>query len=201
MRDVGHQAESNMKHEHAAILELDKLKTVCRNSIIADGSRKENTAEHSWHMAMTLMAIQRYIPDTVDLDHAMRMSLVHDICEIGAGDVSVYSSSRGQETETEASYMSNFRHTFGDLGPEIADLWQEYTDQKTPESRWVKLVDQILPFILNLATEGRIWKERGICRSQVLRLNLPVNETCPVIYDWMKGKINEAVENGWLRDA
>jgi len=190
-----------MNIEHLAILELDKLKTVCRNSIISDGTREENAAEHSWHMAMALMTLKNYLPAGFDRDRAIRMALAHDICEIGAGDVPVYSNARGQETESEALYIDSFKAEYGVFGAEIYNLWHEYESQKTLESRWVKLVDRIMPFILNYATEGRIWRERGIKKSQVLNLNTPVREVCPAIYEWMTKMIDEAVANGWLKDA
>jgi len=190
-----------MNLEHAAILELDKLKGVLRATILSDGTRRENTAEHSWHIAMALLALQPYMPEGVNVDHAIRMALSHDVCEIGAGDVPAYSSKRGQETADEERYIEYFKQSFGKFGSEVSALWHEYNEQKTAESQWVKLADRILPFMLNLATEGRIWKQRDICRSQVLNLNLPVKKACPAVYEWMEARVEEAVNSGWLRDA
>jgi len=190
-----------MQFEYKAILELDQLKTVMRNSYISDGSRSENSAEHSWHLAVSLMSLSEFLPDGFDLDHAMRIALIHDVCEIGAGDIPVYDRKRGSENMSEAEYIELFKSRYGKFGTEVADLWREYEIQQSVESRWVKLADRILPFILNLATDGRVWQERGISRSQVLQLNLPVDSVCPEIYEWMKVKINDAVHKGWLKDA
>lgn len=190
-----------MEFEYKAILELDRLKTVMRNSYISDGTRSENSAEHSWHLAVALMSLADFLPEEFDLDHALRIALIHDICEIGAGDVPAYDCKRGSENVSEAEYIKIFKSRYGDFGKEVADLWYEYEAQQSIESRWVKLTDRILPFILNLATDGRVWQERGISRSQVLRQNLPVDSVCPEIYEWMKTEIDDAVQKGWLKDA
>lgn len=190
-----------MDVELMAILELDRLKTVIRNSYLSDGTRRENSAEHSWHLAVALLALSEYLPDDIDLDHALRIALIHDICEIGAGDVSIYDSKHSSENMSEAAYIEVFKGRFGNFGSEVADLWQEYENQQSIESRWVKLADRILPFILNLATKGKVWQERGISRTQVLQVNRPIDAVSPEIYAWMKGEIDDAVKKGWLKDA
>jgi putative hydrolase of HD superfamily len=190
-----------MDFKQKAILELDRLKTVMRNSYISDGTRRENSAEHSWHLAVTLLSLSELMPNDLDLDHAIRIALIHDICEIGAGDVSVYDINRSAKSESEAEYMDLFKSQYGNFGSEAEALWREYEEQQSIEGRWVKLADRMLPFILNLATKGRVWQERGISRSQVLKVNLPINSVYPEIYEWMKMEIDSAVEKGWLKDA
>jgi len=190
-----------MEFESKVILEMDRLKAVLRNSCISDGTRRENSAEHSWHLAVTLMALSEWMPKDLDLDHAIQIALVHDLCEIGAGDVSVYDSKRGSERLLEAEYLEGFKHQFGKFGSEVAELWEEYEAQRSMESRWVKLADRLLPFILNLASEGKVWQARGISRSQVLGVNEPIDKVCPEMYAWMKVEIDGAVQKGWLQDC
>ena len=190
-----------MDAKQSLLLELDRLKTVLRRSYIADGSRRENTAEHSWHLAIALMALAEHIPSHVNLDRTIQMALVHDVCEIGAGDISVYDPGRAAIAIDEAAYVEDFRDRHGQFGATVAELWAEYEAQQSPESQWLKVVDRLLPFLLNLATDGRNWREQSICRSQVLALHRPVERLCPDLFRWMRSQIDSAVDRGWLIDA
>jgi putative hydrolase of HD superfamily len=183
------------------LIELDKLKSVYRQSYLSDLSRNENSAEHSWHLAVALMALKDIIPETVNIDHAIRIALLHDVCEIGVGDISVYDAMRAEITEKEADYMAVFAEKHDAFGREANDVWHEYENQGSEESRWVKVVDRLLPFILNIATEGKSWQEQGIRRSQVLALNSGIADISPELYKWIKNEIDGAVQNGWLLDA
>lgn len=187
--------------EKNLMMELDKLKMVYRRTYLSDCSRHENSAEHSWHLAVSLLALRDFMPDCLDIDHTIRMSLMHDICEIGAGDISVYDSRRSQKASEEGEYLNQLSATYGEFGEMAYSLWREYEDQKSEESRWVKVADRLLPFLLNLATHGKTWKEQDICRSQVLEVNRPIAEKLPEIYNWMVEEIEHAVQSGWLRDA
>lgn len=181
--------------------ELDKLKSVYRRTYICDGSRNENSAEHSWHLAMALLAFRDVMPQNVDMNHAVRMALFHDVCEIGTGDVSVFDPGRSEKTAEEGRFIASFAVRFDDFGRIAADFWSEYEDQKTPESRWVKAADRILPFILNLAGEGKAWKEQNISQSQLLAVNADLRDLSPELYAWMEAETEKAVRRGWLRDA
>ena len=180
------------------LLELDKLKAIYRRSYLSDRSRKENSAEHSWHLAIALLAVKDILPADIRLDHAIRMALVHDVCEIGAGDISVYDDARSQKTVEESAYITKFAAQFGSFGEEVAELWQEFEDQKTKESVWVKVVDRLLPILLNLATEGLTWRDGSISRSQVLSANRVIFETSPELGKWLLQEIDIAVQNCWL---
>lgn len=183
------------------IIELDKLKSVYRQSYLSDMSRKENSAEHSWHLAVALMAMKDIIPATVNIDRAIRIALLHDVCEIGVGDISVYDAMRSEITVKEAVYMTGFAQKYDAFGKEALEVWHEYEDQESEESRWVKVVDRLLPFMLNIATEGKSWQEQGIRRSQVLELNSGIAKISPEVYAWIKNEVDDAVEKGWLLDA
>ena len=183
------------------LMELDRLKSVYRRAYLSDHSRNENAAEHSWHMAIALLALKGVIPPEVNIDHAVRLALVHDICEIGVGDVSVYSPNRMRKAMAEREYMSKFALEHKGFGLEVEKLWQEYEEQESPESRWVKIVDRLLPFLMNLATEGKTWQEQAIRKSQVIEINKVVADEAPIIYQWMEGEMEKAVELGWLQNA
>lgn len=128
----------------------------------------------------------------------MRIALVHDICEIGAGDISVYSPERAQKAAAEQSYMARLARDHQRFALDIEDLWREYEAQETLESRWVKVVDRLLPFLLNLATDGKTWRKLGVGRSQVVQINKVIATEAPEIYRWMEDEIDRAVEVGWL---
>lgn len=195
------QERTYMHNIHELLIELDKLKSVYRKSYLTDGSRNENSAEHSWHLAVALMVLKDYIPESVNIDHAIKMALLHDVCEIGAGDISVYSSLRSEQTKNEVEYMAFFEGKYADFGQAAGALWREYENQESPESKWVKVADRLLPFMMNLATQGKTWKEQGISKSQVITLNKGIRDLSPELFQWMMEKIDGAVQNGWLIDA
>lgn len=177
--------------------ELDKLKSVYRKSYLTDGSRNENSAEHSWHLAMAIMAVAPYLPESVDHNKAIQIALCHDICEIGAGDVCAYHETEGK-FDQESAYMSTLAKQFPGFGDSAKALWLEYEQNETEEGRWVKVFDKLLPFILNIANEGRTWQEQNITQSMVLAHNRFIEDLAPDIFKWMKQEISNAVKQGWL---
>ena len=202
MLNVMHSHESAMMVDiQKLLMELDRLKSVYRRAYLSDRSRNENSAEHSWHLAIALLALKGAMQLEISVDHAVRIALVHDICEIGAGDVSIYDPDRSAKEEAEGEYVSKLASEHKGFAIEIEQLWQEYENQETPESRWVKVVDRLLPFLMNLATEGKTWREQGIGRSQVVEINRVVAHEAPGVYQWMTDEINRAVELGWLQNA
>jgi len=182
------------------LIELDQLKSIERRSLISDGSRRENSAEHSWHLAIGLLALQQQLNPPIDFYRAIKMALVHDICEIGAGDVSIFDPDRHLKQQQERDYLEQLTQHGNGFALEIQQLWEEYEAQQSAESHWVKVLDRLLPFMLNIQTEGRVWKEQGIKKSQVLKINEGTRRTAPQVFDWMQQKIHLAVEQGWLID-
>ncbi len=190
-----------MEDIYCFLMELDKLKAVYRRAYIFDTSRNENSAEHSWHLALAILTLKEEFNLDIDIIKTIKMALVHDICEIGAGDISVFAPDRSKKEVEERKYMTDLSETPLKFTSEIKELWEEYELQSTKESRWVKIVDRLLPFMMNFNTDGKAWKEQNVKRSQVLKINTVVAEEAPVIYKWMLAKIDIAVENGWLIDA
>ena len=126
------------------------------------------------------------------------MALVHDVCEIGAGDISIYDPQRSKKEIEERKYMNQLSGASVKFSSEITDLWEEYEEQSTRESRWVKVADRLLPFMMNLNTQGKAWKEQGIRKSQVLQINQVIAKLAPEVYQWMLDQIETAVERKWL---
>lgn len=189
-----------MKESHNLLLELDKLKSIYRKSYVTGGSRNENSAEHSWHLAVAILSFQKVFPSELNVDHAIRMALVHDICEIGAGDVCTYHSNDMQSLN-ERRYLTSFAQRYPFFGKEVLNLWEEYEEQATLESRWVRLIDKLLPFLLNITTEGKTWREQSITKEMVVSHHGFIEGVSPEIYNWMQAELNHAVNSGWLLDA
>lgn len=182
------------------LAEADRLKQVTRASYIGGASRRENSAEHSWHLALGILLLSRELETDIDLPKALAMALIHDLCEIDAGDTPIYSV-RPDQHEAERRCIERLAGYGLKFSDELRELWLEYEAQLTAESRWVKVMDRLLPFISNLGTEGKSWRERSVARSQVLRINEGVCMHAPEIFAWMLARIDECVEKGWLLDA
>jgi putative hydrolases of HD superfamily len=194
-----------MKDNFAAVVafltDLERLKLVSRKAYVSDLSRRENSAEHSWHLALGLLTIAHELNLRLDLHKALVMALIHDTCEIDAGDTPVYGASRPDQQEAELRCVQRLASHEVSFGFILRDLWLEYEAQVSLESRWVKVLDRLMPFIVNLATQGQNWKEQSISRSQVIHVSKPVRDHAPEIYAWMIKRIEECVTDGWLRDA
>jgi len=191
---------NNIRNIVDFLTELEKLKLVSRKSYVSDFSRRENSAEHSWHLAIGLLTVTRELDLDIDLLKTLRLALVHDISEIDDGDVSVFSPLHSEKEALERRCMERLAGYPALFGAEMSELWNEYEAQQTLESRWVKVLDRCMPFIVNLATEGRAWKEQGVTRSQVLAINEITRQQAPELYAWMRTEIDACVERGWLRD-
>lgn len=182
------------------LVELDKLKNITRKTYLNNLERFENSAEHSWHLAMAILVFGQEMKPDLDLFHAIKIALIHDIGEIGAGDVSVYSHSHDSQAERERQYLENLVSDEVSFSGEIYTLWQEFQAQGTEESKLVKVFDRFLPFLSNLNTDGRSWMDQGISARQVKEINQVIKSEAPDLYSWMEDKISLAVVKGWLND-
>jgi putative hydrolases of HD superfamily len=185
----------------AFLIDLERLKLVSRKAYVSDLSRRENSAEHSWHLAVGLLTLAYELDLEIDLNKALVMALIHDICEIDAGDSPVYGPVRHDQYEAELACVNRLSSRGVKFGKHLRELWLEYEAQETRESRWVKVLDRVMPFVVNLATQGQNWKDQSIRRSQVLKINKPVQDHAPEIYAWMEERIEECVKAGWLIDG
>jgi putative hydrolases of HD superfamily len=185
----------------AFLTDVERLKLVQRRAYVSDRSRRENAAEHSWHMALGLLTIASELNLEINLHKALVMALIHDSCEIDAGDTPVYGPERPDQHEAELRCIERLAAYGLKFGPTLRELWLEYEEQVSLESRWVKVLDRFMPFIVNLATHGINWREQSVSRSQLLRVSEPVRDHAPEIYDWMIKRVQDCVEAGWLLDA
>jgi putative hydrolase of HD superfamily len=183
------------------LLEIDKLKTINRRAYICKGERRENSAEHSWHMAIAVWMLAKHADISIDMERTIKMALAHDICEIDVGDTPIYSKHQDDKLSNEKACVDRITEFAPDALSELRDLWLEYEANITTESKWVKVADRLLPFLHNIASSGKTWREQGISRSQVLAVNRPIADTYPGLFDWIVEQIDMATEKGWLLDS
>ena len=182
------------------LLELDKLKSVYRRAYVTEEDRNENSAEHSWHLGLACWILTNQLKLDINIERMLKIALIHDIGEIDAGDISIYSSERANKTKEETACIERIATMSQVFGEELDELWHEYEDNKSIESQWVKVADRLMPFLMNLATGGKTWTEQGISRTQVLEINQITAKLHPELHQWMSSKIDEAVTQGWLKE-
>jgi putative hydrolases of HD superfamily len=126
------------------------------------------------------------------------MAIIYDICEIDAGDTPAYGPVRPDQHEAERECVERLAGYGLAFGAELHALWLEYEAQETRESRWVKVLDRVMPFVVNIACRGKNWQEQSVSRSQVLKVSEPVRQHAPEVFEWMVEVANECVQRGWL---
>ncbi len=181
------------------LVEIDKLKNVERMSVISDASRRENTAEHSWHLAMCALVLADRAGPEVDIGRAILMCLVHDIVEVDAGDTYIYAPDRSHKADAEAAAADRLFGLLPDeLGAELRSLWEEYESHETPTGAFAYSIDRLQPMLLNAVTGGRTWTENGIRQSQVREKNQPIEAGSSDLWMLASGIIDAAVDEGVL---
>lgn len=160
------------------ILELDKLKEVYRQTYIADGKRKENDAEHSWHLALMAHLLKDYANEEVDVEKVMLMTLIHDVVEIDAGDTYAYDED-GYKTK-EMREMAAAERIYGILPKDDGDyyysLWLEFENMSTPDARFANVLDRLQPLMLNDATGGKSWEGHDVTYEKIYARLMAVKE-------------------------
>lgn len=192
---------SRLDQQIAFVYELDYLKNVLRKTVIHDSSRPENSAEHSWHIALMAVVMAEYASDQpLDLSRVVKMLLVHDIVEIDAGDTYLYDQPASlikDETETAAADRI-FALLPDDQTTELRALWDEYEARQTPEARYAAAIDRLNPIMLNFATAGPSWKKYNITRQMVIDRCKHIAEGAPLLWDYALSLLDQAVERGYL---
>ncbi len=183
------------------VLELDKLKNVTRKTCPLGQHRYENSAEHSWQIALFASSLAHYAETDIDVDRVIGMLLVHDIGEIDTGDTLFYAT-EGLAERQVAEHAAVTR-IFGLLPDAMRDrfmaLWQEFAAGETPEARFAHAADRAMPVLLNLANNGQSWRENGITYARVVeRVAPPIKAGCPALWDYIECQLNEARDRGWF---
>jgi putative hydrolase of HD superfamily len=199
-----YNARMSRIEEHLSfILEIDKLKSVIRQTLLCDSSRRENSAEHSWHLAIMAMLLTEYAAEPVDVMRAMKMVLVHDIVEIDAGDVFAYDAA-GNVGKVDREKLAAER-IFGMLpeeqGQELRELWEEFEARATPEAKYANALDRLQPLLHNSRTQGGTWAIHKVNRKQVMWRMDPVREGMPEIWPVVLKIVDEACGKKWIGEA
>lgn len=189
-----------LQSQIAFLLEIDKLKTIVRQSLLLDTSRHENDAEHSWHLAMTALVLAEYAPDGVDLSRVIRMILVHDLVEIDAGDTYCYDphAVATQADRERIAAQRIFNLLPPDQAKELHALWQEFEARQTPDALFAAALDRVQPVLLNYHTQGQAWRERRVSRDQVIARCHNINDASPKLWQYILTLIDDAAAKGWL---
>ncbi|MDF0535946.1 HD domain-containing protein [Shewanella sp. A32] len=181
------------------ILQLDALKSVERRTYINGGERLENSAEHSWHLAITCWAFAELLQDDYNVPTLIKLALIHDIGEIDAGDTFLYSPNRNTAHILERESVERIAAHPGNPIGNIVDLWEEQEIGVSKEAKLLKVIDRLLPFLHNMTSEGQAWKDNGIHKAQVLNMHQFIEKESPEIYSWFIKQLEYAVEQGWLK--
>ena len=183
------------------IREIDKLKGVERKTKPLGLVRFENSAEHSWQLAVMTLSLSHLSAGPIDVLRTIKMLLLHDVGEIDTGDTIVYATEIREQRKVEE--LAAVRRICGmlpaELNSEFLGLWQEFEAEETPEAKFAHAMDRSVPIILNLANNGQSWGENGIRCEQVIKRNGPAVEAgCPALWAYLKEKLDEAQKDGWF---
>lgn len=184
------------------VLEIDKLKNIIRRSYLLDKRRKENTAEHSWHVSTMALLMSEHYEKKVDILRVVKMLLIHDIVEIDAGDTYIYDEK--EKAKKSAKEQLAAKRIFGllpnDQKQELSELWQEYEDKQTPEAQYAYCMDRIIPLLSNYYTQGKSWQEHGILSSQVYDLFSPMKNISPYFYNYAINLVEKAIKEKYIAE-
>ena len=181
--------------------EIDKMTGILRRTLLVDRSRRENDAEHSWHIAVMALLFQEYAKEAVNVGRVAEMCVVHDLVEIYAGDTFAYDTKGNEDKEAREAVAAD--RLFGQLPPEqgkmIRDLWEEFDAMETADAKYAACLDRIQPFLHNTLTGGHTWVEGGTKRPAVEKRMAIVKEFMPEVYEWIDANLDRAVDKGWLK--
>ena len=182
----------------AFIVEADRLKSIERRTPLVDNSRQENSAEHSWHLALAALTLFEYAPDGTDLLHALRLVTVHDLVEIDAGDTFAYDAV--QHASKEEREVAAADRIFGmlphDAGAQLRGWWNEFEAMQTPSSRFANALDRLQPLLLNMQSGGGSWRSHRVARSQVLHRMHPIQLWMPAVWPFVLDTVDRACATG-----
>jgi putative hydrolases of HD superfamily len=191
---------TRLEQQIGFLIEIDQLKSILRQSYLMDSSRRENTAEHSWYVAMAAPILAEYAPRGVDHPRAISMMLVHDLIEIDAGDTFLYDEAGTVDKAAREIKAADrlFSLLPEDQNHELRALWEEFETGATPTARFARALDRLMPLMHNYYTHGKTWKEHGVHATQVLKMNSIIEKASAELWQFARDLINDAVAKGYL---
>lgn len=193
-------ATDRLERQIGFAVEIGKVKQVLRRTITVHSDRNENDAEHSWHMAAMAAVLSEHAGEGLDILRVIKMAVVHDLVEIDAGDVYCYSAYDPEEKLKRETMAAE--RIFGmlpdDQAEELLALWREFEEGASPEAKFAVALDRLQPLLLNYHTGGRVWREHGVSKKQVLERSAPIGEASPDLWEYARRLIERAVSEGIL---
>lgn len=192
-----------LRNQLEFVVEIDKLKEIHRRTDLISGRRKENSAEHCWHLALMAMVFKEHREEVLDMDKVLQMVLLHDVVEIDAGDTYCYDVDGNRDKKERERNAAD--RIFGllpsDQAGEFQSLWEEFEEGATPEARYAAALDRLMPLLHNFFTGGRSWKEHGIVKTQVMERCAPIRAGSSELWALTLEVVDEAVRQGYLEDC
>lgn len=197
MEEVTKRLEQQLKF----VIEIDRMKHIYRQNFVINGSRRENDAEHSWHLALMAMIMHEYTVEEVDVNKVIKMVLVHDLVEIYAGDTFCYDTRAGEDKEKREQEAA--QRLFGilpsDQGEELRSLWIEFEARETAEAKFAACLDRLQPLINNYHTQGGTWVKHDVTSDQVYKRIEAIEEASPVLGKYARMIIEDSIKQGILK--
>lgn len=192
--------DGRLGQQLAFLIEVDRLKTILRASTLAAENRRENDAEHSWHLALMVLVLAEYADEPIDVGHTIRLVVVHDLVEIYAGDTPLYDDQlRTSQVERELAAADRlFGLLPADQALEFRALWDEFEARTTPEARFAKAIDRLEPNLLNWMAAGGTWLTPGVTADTVRARTDHIGEASEALGEAMVTLIDNATRNGWI---
>lgn len=183
--------------------EIDKMTGIIRRTSLIDKSRRENDAEHSWHIATMAMLFEEYAKEPVNVPRAVEMCVVHDLIEIYAGDTFAYDikANEGKAEREKEAADKLFSQLPQEQGKMIRSLWEEFDTMETPDAKYAACMDRLQPFMHNSLTDGFTWVESGTNRKVVEKRMAVIKDFMPEVYEWIEANIDRAIAMGWLKES
>ncbi|WP_022941489.1 HD domain-containing protein [Psychromonas hadalis] len=187
------------------LMQIDQLKAIYRQTTVKnDNDRQENSAEHSWHIALVAQVLQQYAAHNIDINRVTLMLLIHDIIEIDAGDLFAFAPQQHHQ-EQALKELAAAERLFGLLphqqGEQMKTLWIEFEQAKSVDAQFAKAMDRILPLFQNMANHGGSWVKHSVKKQQILARNSYLQESAPKLWEYTCAQVDLAVNNGWLIDS
>lgn len=195
--------EPRLRAQLRFLIEADGLKTVIRGSRIADGSRRENSAEHSWHLALFAIVLSEWATEPVDVLRTVTMLVVHDLVEVLCGDTPLFDTvGAASQAEREAAAAAKlFGLLPGDQDAALRRLWEEFEAAQTADARFAKALDRLQPILLNHLVGGGTWTDYDVDEDRERSMTCRIAEGSPTLWAAAEAVFREAVREGWLRPA
>jgi len=194
--------ENTLQNQLQFIIEADKMKSIFRQTMVLDKTKFENNAEHSWHFALAAMTLVEYAGfDGVDINHVVKMAILHDLVEIYAGDTPAFDISGNTDKDIREKEAAD--KVFSLLPPmqaaEYRSLWEEFDAMETPSARYAAAIDRILPFMSNHLVDGHSWQKYNVTKAQVLGRMAIVETAIPSLWPFVISAVEQGCKDGYIK--